>query len=115
MFKDEAGGKIIEEFVGLRSKFYSYKMHTQMGVAKEEKKCKGVKTSVVEKNIKFDDYKKCLFSGGKQLRKVNRIGSDKHEIFTYKSNKIALSADDDIRIIEPDKIHTLAYGHYMLM
>ena len=26
MFKDEAGGKIIDEFVGLRAKLYSYKM-----------------------------------------------------------------------------------------
>ena len=26
MFKDEAGGKIIEEFIGFRTKLYSYKM-----------------------------------------------------------------------------------------
>ena len=26
MFKDEAGGKQIEEFVGLRAKLYSYRM-----------------------------------------------------------------------------------------
>ena len=26
MFKDEAGGKVIDEFVGLRAKLYSYKM-----------------------------------------------------------------------------------------
>ena len=26
MFKDEAGGEIIDEFVGLRAKLYSYKM-----------------------------------------------------------------------------------------
>lgn len=33
MFKDEAGGEIIEEFVGLRAKLYSYKML----LGKEEK------------------------------------------------------------------------------
>ena len=27
MMKDEAGGKIIEEFVGLRAELYSYKMY----------------------------------------------------------------------------------------
>ena len=39
MFKDEAGGKIIDEFVGLRPKLYSYKMLE----GEESKKCKGVK------------------------------------------------------------------------
>ncbi|PFX22887.1 hypothetical protein AWC38_SpisGene12595 [Stylophora pistillata] len=43
MFKDEAGGKIIEEFVGLRAKLYCYKMFED---GKEEKKCKGVKKNV---------------------------------------------------------------------
>ena len=38
MFKDEAGGKQIVEFVGLRAKLYSYKML----VGFEENKCKGV-------------------------------------------------------------------------
>ena len=109
MFKDEAGGKIIEEFVGLRAKLYSYKMHAS---EKEEKKCKGVKKSAIEKNIKFDDYKKCLFGGGKQLRKMIGIRNYKHEIFTEEVNKIALSRDDDKRTILPDKIHTLAHGHY---
>ena len=37
MFKDETAGKQIEEFVGLRAKLYSYKLHD-----KEHKRCKGV-------------------------------------------------------------------------
>lgn len=65
MFKDEAGGKIIEEFVGLRAKLYSYKILS--GV--EEKKCKGVKKPSVKKSIKFEDYKECLFTGKEQMRK----------------------------------------------
>ena len=39
MFKDEGGGKVIDEFVGLRAKLYSYKMQE----GEENKKCKGVK------------------------------------------------------------------------
>ena len=58
------------------------------------------------------DYKKCLFSGGKQYRKMKQIRSYKHVIFTEERNKVALSGDDDKREILPDKIHTLAYGHY---
>ena len=108
MFKDEAGGKIIEEFVGLRSKLYSYKMYEGW----EEKKCKGVKKSVVAQRIKFEDYKKCLFGGGLQYRKMCNLRSYKHEISMEELNKIALSANDDKRKILSDKIHTLAYGHY---
>ena len=47
MMKDEAGGKIIEEFVGLRPKLYSFKMHEDK---KEEKKCKGIKKNSHQKN-----------------------------------------------------------------
>ena len=110
MFKDEAGGQIIEEFVGLRAKLYSYKMLE----GKEEKKCKGVKKPVVKKSIKFDDYKKCLFTGKEQLRKMNVIRSHKHDIYTEEVNKIALSANDDKRFILDDGIHTLAHGHYKI-
>ena len=56
MFKDEASGNVIDEFVGLRAKLYSYKMFE----GEESKKCKGVKKSVVKKSIAHEDYKKCL-------------------------------------------------------
>ena len=45
MFKDEVGGKVIDEFVGLRAKLYSYKMFE----GEESKKCKGVKKTVVKR------------------------------------------------------------------
>ena len=107
MMKDEAGGKIIEGFVGLRAKLYSYKMFE----GKEEKKCKGIKKAVIKKQISFDDYKECLFSKKPQMRKMNVIRSHQHEIFSETVNKIALSADDDKRIILDDGISTLALGN----
>ena len=83
MFKDEAGGKIIEEFIRLRAKLYPYRMLE----GEEENKCKGVKKSVIKKNITHEDYKKCLFTGKEQLRKMNVIRSHKHDIYTEEVNK----------------------------
>ena len=110
MFKDEAGGEIIEEFVGLREKLYSYKMLQ----GNEEKKCKGVKRPVVKKTIQFDYYKRCLFTGKEHLRTMNVIRSHRHNIYTEEVNKVALSANDDKRVISKDGIHTLAHGHNSL-
>ena len=110
MFKDEAGGKVIEEFVGLRAKLYSYKMLE----SKEDKKCKGVKKSVVKENIAQKAYKNCLFMGKEQLRKMNVIRSHGHEVYTEEVNKIALCPNDDKRHILEGGVHTLALGHYMI-
>ena len=110
MFKDEAGGKVIDEFVGLRAKLYSYKMFE----GEESKKCKGVKKLVVKKSITHEDYKNCLFTGKEQLRKMNVIRSYKHEIYTEEVNKVALCPSDDKRHILKDGIHTLALGHYRI-
>ena len=62
--KDEAAGKIIKEFVGLRAKLYSYKMYEE----EEIKKCKGIKKQVVKSSISHEDYKTCLLTGKEQLR-----------------------------------------------
>src|SRR5688572_7359063 len=109
MFKDESAGKQIEEFVGLRSKLYSYKM---TGV--DHKKAKGVKKSVVKNAITHEDYKECLFTKQEQSRRMNVIRSYHHEIYTEEVNKVALSADDNKRVIMEDGISTLAYGNYLL-
>ncbi len=108
MFKDEAGGKIIKEFVGLRVKLYVYKMLD----GKEEKKCKGIRKPVIKKDISFDDYKRCLFTGSEQMRKMNIIRSRRHTLYAEEVNKVVMSANDDKRVILPDRVQTLAIGHY---
>ena len=111
MMKDETGGKIIEEFIGLRAKLYSYKMFKD---SVENKRCKGVKKNVVKNRITHDDYRKCLYSREEQNRTMNVIRSHRHDVYTEKVNKVALSAEDDKRVIMEDGIHTLALGHYNL-
>ena len=64
-FKDEAAGAIITEFVGLRSKMYSY--------VKEDGGCgktvKGMK-NVIKKNIKHVDYRNTL-QNSEQMHQKN--------------------------------------------
>ena len=110
MFKDEAAGKIIKEFVGLRAKLYSFIKED----GKEKKRCKGVKKQVVKSSITHEDYKTCLLTGKELLRKQNIIRSYDHEVYTEEVNKIALSSIDDKRYILDDGIHTLAWGHYKI-
>ena len=53
-FKDELGGQVMTEFIGIRPKMYSY-------VGEESgKRAKGVKKSVLRKTITHDDYRSCL-------------------------------------------------------
>ena len=110
MFKDEAAGKIINEFVGLRAKLYSYKMDE----GKENKRCKGIKKAVVERSIRHEDYKTCLQTGKEQLRKQNIIRSYEHVLYTEEVNKIALSSADDKRYLLKDSYDTLAWGHHKI-
>ena len=110
MFKDEAAGKVIKEFVGLRAKLYSYKMDE----GKENKRCKGIKKAVVEKSISHEDYKRCLTTGKEQLRRQNIIRSYEHVLYTEEVNKIALSAADDKRYLLKDSYDTLAWGHHRI-
>ena len=107
LMKDELGGKIITEFVTLRPKTYLFL--TDDG--KENKKVKGTKKCIIEKMIKFNDYKKYLLNGDTILKSQQRFISNKHDVYTEDVNKIALSNDDDKRIISLDKISSYPYGY----
>ena len=43
---------------------------------------------------------------------MNVFRSHLHDVYSEEVNKIALSANDDKRIIQEDGIHTLAHGHF---
>ena len=49
--------------------------------------------------IKIDDYKKCLLNDEVLLKSQQRFISNKHDVYTEDVNKIALSNDDDKKII----------------
>ena len=109
LMKDELGGGIITEFVALRPKTYSYITNDFT----ELKKAKGTKKCVVKKMLRFDDYKNCLFSNGKVLKSQQRFKSENHSVYTENINKIALSCDDDKRIVTSDEITSYPYGYVL--
>ena len=109
LMKDELGGKIITEFVTLRPKTYSFLTYD----GKEDKKAKGTKNCVMKKMIKFNDYKKCLLNGEIILKSRQRFISNKHDVYTENINKIALSNNDDKRIVLSNKITSYPYGYVL--
>ena len=109
LMKDELGGDIITEFVVLRPKAYSYITNNFI----EMKKAKGTKKCVVNKMLRFDDYKKCLLDNGKVLKSQQRFKSENYEVDMENINKIALSCDDDKRIVTSDRITRYPYGYIL--
>ena len=107
LMKDELGRKIIPEFVTLRPKTYSFV--TDDG--KEDKKTKRTKKCIIKKMIKFNDYKKCLLNDELILKSQQRFISKKHDVYTENINKIALSNNDDKRIVSSNKISSYPYGY----
>ena len=100
LMKNELRGRVITEFVTLRPKTYSYLTDD----FKDDKKAKGTKKCVIKRLIKFNDYKNCLLKYEVILKSQQRFRSKGHNVYTENINKIALSSNDDKRLIAPDKI-----------
>ena len=107
LMKDELGRKIITEFFTLRPKIYSFL--TDDG--KEDKKAKGTKKCLIKKMIKFNGYTKCLLNDEVIFTSQQRFISKKHDVYTENINKIALSNNDDKRIVSLDKTTRYPYGY----
>ena len=110
-FKDEAAGVPICEFVGLRSKMYSY-IKEDLKVAKT---AKGIKKNIIKNNITHENYRGVLFNNKQMHHTMKTIRSKNHQIGSYEINKVSLSCFDDKRYILEDGIISYAYGHYIIL
>ena len=86
-FKDETGGLPITEWVGLRAKMYS--ILTEDG--KEKKTGKGIKKSVLKKEIRHQDFKDCLFQQREYQHSMMNFRSECHQVYTIKQTEVSQS------------------------
>ena len=98
--KDEFGGAIVIEFVGLKSKMHSMKKIND----KECNTAKGV--SIATELNKFKDV---LFNKKIIRHKMKIIQSKKHKLGAYEVNEISLSYFDNKRYVLDDGIRTLGF------
>ena len=117
-FKDEAAGIPITEFVGLRSKMYSYMKDNDDEPKKDNEKisrtAKGIKKNIIKKNITHENYKNVLFNNEQMHHTMKTIRSNLHQLGSYELNKVSLSCFDDKRYIHNNGVTSHAYGHYKI-
>ena len=109
-FKDEAAGIPVTEFVGLRSKMYSYTLDNKQS----KRTAKGIKKNIIQNDLSHGNYKKVLLSEEQIHHSMKTIRSMKHQLASYELNKISLSCFDDKRYIHENGITSFAYGHYKI-
>ena len=95
--KDEFKGKIISEFVGLKSKMYSL-----ISIDDAKAKAKGL-----NEKIRHKEFIDILFN----KKAIRHIQSKLRRIGTYDVCKIPLSCFDDKRYVLDDGVNSLAYFH----
>lgn len=104
-FKDELGGRLMTEFVALRSKMYCFDSE------ENGRRAKGVKKTVT-KRLTTNDYRQCLHGKITMTHAMTTLPSHHHCLYTETVKKISLSPFDSKRYILDDGFTTRAYGHH---
>ena len=105
--KDEAEVVPVVEFVGLRSKMYSYVKENGKGGMT----AKGVKKYVIKNKLTHDHFKGVIREKEQPRHNMNTMRSVKHQVGTYEMRKLTLSCFDDKRHLLNDGVTSYAYGH----
>ena len=90
---------------------YSFKVEDNN---REIKTAKGVKRSVIQKDLNFEMYKKCLFENTQEEHDFYSISSRSHTVETLHQNKVSLSSYEDKRYLL-DNIYSVPYGMETLL
>ena len=115
-FKDKLKGRIMTELVALTyAKTYAYWIECYGDADYDKnkiihKKAKGTKKCITKREITFKNYKDSLFNDEVVIKPQHRFRSDHHKVYTEELNKIALSSNDDKRILTFDSITTYPSG-----
>ena len=101
------------EWVALRPKLYSFLTEEKEKIEGKQK-AKGLKKSMKNKSLRHENFLKCLKTGESQTRKQCLFRSRDHHIFTENMTKVALSANDDKRVVLGNGVDTWGIGHWRL-
>ena len=100
---------------------YSYKVDDQSPdhnsltpYTYEVKKFKGQPKRTVARELKYEDYSRCLEGDDMGTLQSRSIRSYNHQIYTIEQNKKSLCRYDDKRYILDDGFRSLAHGHYKI-
>ena len=110
--KDEMGGELILEFVGLRAKMYSILNYD----GENKKTAKGVIEQVKKKQIQHEDYKTSLFNSKTFVHCGSKIQQDKHQLYTVDITKVTLSPFNDKKWITRDgeTFQSYSFGNILI-
>ena len=115
MFKDELNEEVMIESTNVRAKLYAFLRNDSSKGKVSEKKAKGTKKCIIKKQLTYEDFKNAVIDNKTTKRKQLRFRSDHHYVFTEETNKIAISPNDDKRILSHHGTTSYQYGSPKLM
>ena len=75
-----------------------------------DKKAKGTRKHLIQRRLKFNDFKCCLLNNKIILKSRQSFNSEARNVYTEEVKKIALSSNDDKRLQTFDRTTSYPYG-----